>query len=96
MSDTDILQIYLKCWARDSKISPNNRPENKVEVHREYTVMDTAYHLSWSIRDTRETNTPLEPFFLQKFCDTLHLQREVELTEREVINPQGRAMLAKM
>lgn len=96
MSDTDILQIYLKCWVRDSKISPNNHPENKVEVHREYTVMDTAYHLSWSIRDTRETNTPLEPFFLQKFCDTLHLQREVERAEREVINPQVRAMLAQM
>ena len=96
MSDTDILQMYLKCWARDSKISPNNHPENKVEVHREFTEMETSFHLSWSIRDTRETNTPLEPFLMQKFCDTLHLQREVELTEREVINPQVRAMLAKM
>lgn len=96
MSDTDILQEYLKCWARDSKFSPNNHPENKVEVHREFSEMGTSYHLCWSIKDTRETNTPLEPFLLQKFCDSLHLQREVELTEREVINPQVRAMLAKM
>ena len=58
-------------------------------MHREFAEMGTSYHLCWSINDTRETNTPLEPFLLQKFCDSLHLQREV-------INPQVRAMLAKM
>lgn len=96
MFDDTLLKIFLRFWAKKMFFASPNHPKNRVSVRREYTDFGTFYDLSWRIEDTRETEHPLQPYFLQERFNLQNLRQEVERIEREIITPQVNAMLEQM
>jgi hypothetical protein len=96
MYDADLLDIYLRRWAKETVFCTPHHPENKVMVLREYTDFGAAYELRWRIEDKRATESPMQPFSIHRLCNSLHVRREVERIEREVITPRVHAMLTQM
>lgn len=96
MLDAALRMFFLHRWSGHTLIASPRGDGDALRVHRAYIDYGSFYDLTWSIRDVRQTNHPLKPFFLEERCSLPNLPHEVERVERETIQPAIEEMLSRM